>query len=43
MMVMKLQKKISFVTGDDIESESDQLELTTDDELHDEVMDYLQT
>ena len=28
--------------GDEIESESDQLEMT-DDELHDEVMAYLQT
>ena len=36
-------KKLSFVMGNDIESESDQLELTTDDELHDEVMAYLQT
>ena len=42
MTVMKL-KKLSFVIGDDIESESDQLELTADDELHDEVMAYLQT
>ena len=43
MTVMKLQKKSSFVTEDDIESGSDQLDLTTDDELHDEVMAYLQT
>ena len=43
MTVLKLQKKLSFVIGDDIESESDQLQLTTDDELHDEVMAYLRT
>ena len=43
MTVLKLQKKLSFVIGDDIESESDQLQLTTDDELHDEVMVYLRT
>ena len=39
----EVAKKLSFVIGDDVESESDQLELTTDDELHDEVMAYLQT
>ena len=38
-----IAKKLSFVIGDDIESESDQLQLTTDDELHDEVMAYLRT
>ena len=38
---MKLYK-LSFMTGDEIESESDQLEMT-DDELHDEVIVYLQT
>mgnify|MGYP005674380185 CR=1 FL=1 len=36
-------KKLSFVIGNDIDSESDQLELTTDDELHDEVMACLHT
>ena len=42
---VEVAKKLSFVIGDDIESESesDQLQLTTDDELHDEVMAYLQT
>ena len=40
---VEVAKKLSFVTGDDIESESDQLQLTTDDELHDEVMAYLRT
>ena len=35
-------KKLSFVIGDDIESESDQLELTDDELLH-EVNTYLQT
>ena len=40
---VEVAKKLSFVIGDDIESESDQLELTTDDELHDEVMAYLHT
>ena len=39
----EVAKKLSFVIGDDIESESDQLQLTTDDELHDEVMAYLHT
>ena len=39
----EVAKKLSFVMGNDIEAESDQLELTTDDELHDEVMAYLQT
>ena len=39
----EVAKKLSFVIGNDIESESDQLELTTDDELHDEVIAYLQT
>ena len=38
----EVAKKSSFVIGDDIESESDQLELT-DDELHDEVIAYLET
>jgi hypothetical protein len=36
----EVAKQLSFVIGDDIESESD---LTTDDELHNEVMAYLQT
>ena len=40
---VEVAKKLSFVIGDDIESESDQLQLTTDDELHDEVMAYLHT
>ena len=42
---VEVAKKLSFVIGDDIESESDQLQLqlTTDDELHDEVMAYLRT
>ena len=39
----EVAKKLSFVIGNDIESESDQLELTKDDELHDEVIAYLQT
>ena len=38
----EVAKKISFVIGDKIESESDQLEMT-EDELHDEVIVYLQT
>ena len=38
----EVAKKLSFVIGDDIESESDQLELT-DDELLNEVNTYLQT
>ena len=38
----EVAKKSSFVTGNDIESESDQLELT-DDELLNEVNTYLQT